>query len=144
MLAVGNPLIVGVYQEVSLQLRNYGSPEDGFVWSVGRWCEAAFDLDLGWQAPAAVGFTLDLDVFKVPPALPGQNVLATLNGLWVGSAFVDGRTALVFRARPADLRSAGNVLALDLPDAGRPLEFSLDDGRMLGVQVFSLVIEMVD
>lgn len=142
MLAIDQPLQFGADTIGTVILRNCAPPEDGFVWSSGRWCEIEFELDLDRTARArnAVEFAVDLDVFKFPPAFPGQNVMTYLNGLRVGSTFVTGRTALTFQVKPGLLLPAGNVLTFDTPDAVRPSEFGVEDDRVLGLQIFSVAV----
>jgi len=142
MLAIDQPLQFGADTIGTTTLRNCAPPEDGFVWSSGRWCEIEFELDLDRAARSrdAVEFAVDLDVFKFPPAFPGQNVMTYLNGLRVASTFVTGRTALTFQVKPGMLLPAGNILTFDTPDAVRPSEFGVEDDRVLGLQIFSVAI----
>jgi len=142
MLAIDQPLQFGADTIGTTILRSCAPPEDGFVWSSGRWCEIEFELDLDRAArsSAAVEFAVDLDVFKFPPAFPGQNVMTYMNGLRVASTFVTGRTALTFPVKPGLLLPAGNILTFDTPDAVRPSEFGVEDDRVLGLQIFSVAI----
>jgi hypothetical protein len=148
MLAFGQPILIGGDLGPHIRLRNFDAPEQDFAWSTGRWCEVEFDLDLGRGGgrgrgghAAPVTFLVDLDAFRCPPVFTGQNVLTYLNGSRVHSAFVSGRRMLSFAPRGDVLVPGANLLTFDLPDAIRPLEFGLEDNRMLGVQVFSIAIE---
>jgi len=149
MLAFGEPILMGGDPGPHIQLCNFDVPEQDFAWSTGRWCEMEFDLDLGRGGGRGRGgghagpvtFLIDLDAFRCPPVFTGQNVLTYLNGQRVHSAFVSGRRTLSFVPRGDVLGPRGNLLTFDLPDAIRPLEFGLEDNRMLGVQVFSIAIE---
>lgn len=143
MLAIETPLQFGADHAGTTILRNCAIPEEGFVWSAGRWCEVEFDLDLARSSRSrtTVEFAVDIDVFKFPPAMPGQNVLTYLNGLRVASTFVTGRMALTFQVKPTVLMPTGNVLTFDLPDAVRPSEFGVEDDRILGSQIFSIAIQ---
>ncbi len=138
-LAIGEPLAFGRDMPAhAVRLRNFDAPEDDFVWSMGRFAEVIFAAE---PAPGALSLLVDLDVFRAPPMLAGQNVLVYLNGLRVHSAFVVGRVQAEMRLRPGLLEPEQNTLTFDLPDAIRPLEFGMDDGRMLGLKLFSLTLE---
>ncbi|HYZ30948.1 MAG TPA: hypothetical protein VE684_01550 [Crenalkalicoccus sp.] len=142
MLAFETPILFGTAMDEAVRLRNFSPPEDGFIWSGGKWCEVEFDADLGraLRGRTTVEFMIDLDVFKFPPAFPGQNLLVYMNGLRIASSFITTRTVLTMPVRPAVVQPTGNVLVLDIPDAIRPSEFGLEDDRLLGAQLFSLAV----
>src|SRR5918998_1654287 len=134
---------LGPEPDPSIRLRNFHPPEDGFAWTAGRWGEVEFSLDLppGGAPPAGALFTLDLDVLRCPPELEGQDLYVYLNGWRAASARVAGRCVVSFRARPQLLEAAGNVLTLQVPEAACPARFGRADGRLLGVQLFSMAVE---
>lgn len=152
MLSPGSPILFGAgFDPETVQLRNFDRPEASFAWSMGRWAEVEF----AWSPPRPAGgrgaravppaalldMAVDLDVFRAPPVLAGQNVLTYLNGMRVHSAYVTEPSQLSFRIRPDLLMPVGNRLTFDLPDAVRPLEFGMSDNRMLGVKLFALSAE---
>ncbi len=122
-------------------LRNFWETEDGFVWSQGKWCDITFDFN--WAGTLPVGYAelmLDLDVFKMPDHLPGQNVFTYLNGLRIGSTFVERRMTVINEFDSKMLRKTDNVITLDTPDSCVPASFGMADVRQLGLQLFSLQI----
>lgn len=124
-----------------VSLRNFWPPEDGFVWSTGIWSEITFAFTPSARQPAPLAdLILDMDVFKKPDHLEAQNVLLYLNGLRIGSYYVQRRTTYFAAFDPKILRPADNVLTLDTPDVASPSEFGGSDSRKLGVQLFSLQI----
>lgn len=142
-LAPGRPLLIGQGGDPhAIRLRNFDNPEADFAWSIGRFAEAAFDCDRDALAATEGGaLLLDIDTFRVPPVLAGQNLLVFLNGLRVHSAFVTARTLVTLRLRPGMLQAEDNMLTFDVPDAIRPMEFGMEDGRMLGLKLFSMALE---
>ncbi len=123
-----------------LELRNFWPPEDGFVWSAGKWCELAFDFAVDPQRRGDRGeLVLDLDAYKHPPELEAQNLMIYLNGLRIGSRRVGKRITAFFEFDPAVLKKS-NVLVFDTPEASSPAAFGGTDKRLLGVQVFSLQV----
>lgn len=135
------PVAFGARVTPIVALINFSDPEDGFVWSLGPWCEMRFDLDLARaELVTGVEVTIDANVFAAPPTLPGQSVLAFLNGYRIGSAWVTGRGLLTFRAARATLLRDDNRLVLDVPNATRPSAFGQPDDRRLGVKVFSITV----
>ena len=143
MLRFGDPLSFGHDTPDQIALVNFSPPEDGFVWSDGRWAEITFDIDFRDEprSEAAIRLRLDLDVFKFPPVLNGQHVLIYCNGVRVKSAFVTDRTALQFPLGVAPLLRQQNVLTFDLPDVRMPQDLGVSDERMLGMQLFSLSLD---
>ncbi|MBY0333307.1 MAG: hypothetical protein K2X49_21800 [Acetobacteraceae bacterium] len=140
-LGLDRPLLIGHDMDPdAVTLRNFDAPEDDFAWSMGRYAEVEFTAD----GAGPLRLLLDIDVFRAPPVLTGQNVLVYVNGLRLHSAFVTGRSMLEIPMGAGVLQPAGNTLVFDLPDAIRPLEFGMDDGRMLGVKLFSLTLEPGD
>jgi hypothetical protein len=123
-----------------VELRNFWPPEDGFVWSMGKWCEVQFEFELKTEVISEKAeLVLDLDVFRVPPAFEGQNLMIYLNGLRVGTRRVTKRVTAFVEFDPTVLRYA-NTLVFDTPDATSPQSFDLSDHRVLGLQLFSLQV----
>ncbi len=123
-----------------VELRNFWPPEDGFVWSAGKWCEVAFEFQVDLARRGDSGeLVLDLDAFRAPPGLEAQNVMIYLNGLRIGSRRIVKRTTAFFEFNPATLKRA-NVLVFDTPEAASPATFSGTDTRLLGLQMFSFQI----
>lgn len=143
MLRLGEALNFSSDVTEFLSLTNFSSPEEHFVWSNGRWAEVVFDLDHreDIRPETPISMHLDVDVFKFPPALPGQNVLVYCNGVRVKSAFVTERTTLRCPLGVAPLLRQQNVLTFDLPDARTPQDLGVPDDRMLGLQIFSVAFE---
>ena len=124
----------------AVELRNFWPPEDGFVWSMGKWCEVQFEFELkGEVASEKAELVLDLDVFRVPPELEGQNLMIYLNGLRVGTRRVTKRVTAFLEFDPSVLRYT-NTLVLDTPESTSPAAFNGSDKRVLGVQLFSLQV----
>ncbi len=138
-LGLDRPLIIGSEMpHAAIRLGHFDIPEEDFAWSMGRFAEVRFAA----TPPAdRTLLLLEIDVFRAPPVLTGQNVLTYLNGLRMHSAYVTARTTLRIPLRPGILTEDDNVLTFDLPDAIRPIEFGMEDGRMLGVKLFSLTLE---
>jgi hypothetical protein len=137
--------LFGADQDESVRLRNFYPPEDRFAWTAGRWSEIEFPLDLPADAqPAHVWFSIELDAFRRPPALAGQDVFIYVNGWRAASLHVMDRQVVHFRVRGSLLEADANVVTFDLPDAARPSEFGEADERQLGVQIYSLAIEGAD
>jgi len=148
MLVPGRQVTFGPELEPTIRLRNFHAPEDGFAWSSGRWCEILFDTELSRgrsrsASTSGLGMILDVDVFRWPPIFAGQNLLTYVNGMRTHSAYVTGRTIISVDLHLATLQPKDNVLTFDVPDAIRPSEFGLEDSRMLGVQIFSLGLEVL-
>jgi hypothetical protein len=131
-------LIGGDMPQGELRLEHFDQPETDFAWSMGRFAEAHFAA-VPPDGPSLL--LIELDVFRAPPMLPGQHALIYLNGLRAHSAFITGRTILRVALRHGQLLDTGNVLTFDLPDAIRPMEFGMEDGRMLGVKLFSIMLD---
>jgi hypothetical protein len=128
-------------EEPVLQLRNFWEPEDGFVWSKGKWCEVTFEFDgVAKPAKGLAELMLDVDVFKAPEVLTGQNLLIYLNGYRIGSSFVAQRMNSISTFDAGILRPTENVLTIDTPDSNSPGAFGRDDLRVLGMQLFSIQI----
>lgn len=145
MLTFENSLSFTKGAEPEESLRNFWGPEDGFVWSTGKWSEVTFSFDpKGVTKDENCDLIVDLDVFKHGEELKGQNVLLYLNGLRVGSLFVNKRVTAVFLFEAGLLKAEENVLTFDTPDAASPSRFGSEDGRTLGVQLFSLQVRKVD
>ena len=141
MLNFENALTFRAGQEPNAALRNFWAPEGSWVWSTGRWAEINFAFDLGLRAPAGTAeIIMDLDVYKREEKHPGQNVLVFLNGLRIGSLYCTHRVTFVFAFDARILNRAENLLTLDTPDSLAPSAFGDADGRVLGVQLFSVQI----
>jgi hypothetical protein len=127
-------------EDSGVSLRNFWATEDGFVWSTGRWCEITFAFDNGGRPPLLADLIIDVDAFRHAPKLEGQNALLYLNGLRIASFYVLRRTTYYASFDPRQLKSADNVLTIDTPDVACPRDFGSDDGRLLGIKLFSLQI----
>ncbi len=126
-----------------LEMTSFSPPEDGFIWSTGLWCQLSFDSthEAPEPPPNGVGpleLALDLDVYKLSPDLLGQNVLFYANGLRLASRYISGRITVMLEAPPCAIRSRGNIITIDTPDATRPADLGGSDTRRLGIQLFSL------
>ena len=122
------------------ELRNFSPPEQGFVWTSGRWAELVFAFPIASTEAhgEACEIILDLDVYKAPPQLEAQNVFFYLNGLRVGSRLIERRSTVFLDCPPHTLKVADNLLAIDTPDSAKPSSFGGSDGRLLGIQLFSM------
>lgn len=142
---LATPVAFGAGAAPVVSLINFSDPEDGFVWSLGPWCEMRFDLDLPRaELETGVELALDANVFAAPPKLPGQSVIAFLNGIRIGSAWVTSRGPITFRGPRVTLLREGNRLTLDVPNAAKPSSFGQADERRLGVKVFSLIVKPLE
>jgi hypothetical protein len=125
-------------------LKNFWPPEDGFVWSASSWCEISLPAKApSGKAGGIAEIAIDLDVFKAPPEMEGQNVFFYVNGLRLASRFITGRVTVLLEAAAGTLTPTENVITIDTPDAVRPSEHGQGDTRRLGVQVFSLQVRAV-
>ncbi|MGD0721555.1 MAG: hypothetical protein ABR970_10995 [Roseiarcus sp.] len=141
MLTFDNSVTFLKGKEPEIGLRNFWEPENGFVWSTGKWCEVHFAFDRGGKAAgAAADLILDIDAFKVPEKFDGQNFMIYLNGLRIGSHFCVRRTPVIASFETDLLNSADNILTIDTPDVALPKEHGLQDSRLLGLQLFSVQI----
>jgi hypothetical protein len=128
-------------EEPDAALRNFWAPEDGFVWSTGKWCEISFAFDSGGKPVGQLAdLIIDADAFRFERQLEGQNALVYLNGVRIGSFYVLRRTTYFATFDPHLLRPTDNVITIDTPDAACPSDFGSDDGRRLGIKLFSLQI----
>jgi hypothetical protein len=142
MLTFENSLTFSTTEEPNAQLRNFWGPEDGFIWSTGKWSEITFQFGPPKKPVAGLcDLILDLDVFKVEDKHEGQNVLVYLNGARIGSLFCQRRATYVFPF-DASLIGAENNLTIDTPDSESPGKFGNEDARVLGVQLFSMQIRV--
>jgi hypothetical protein len=140
MLTFENSLTFSNTEEPDAQCRNFWGPEDGFIWSTGKWCEITFQFGLPNKPVTGLcDLILDLDVFKVDDKYDGQNVLVYFNGARIGSLFCRRRATYVFSFDTGLLR-AENILTMDTPDSATPSKFGDADGRVLGVQLFSVQV----
>jgi hypothetical protein len=141
MLNYENSVNFSKGEQPPVLMRNFCEAEDGFIWSMSKWCDVNFDFNSGGAKPrGSADLLLDLSVFKAPPILPGQNVFIYLNGLRIGSYHITSHINCIASFDPAILRSTDNVLTFDTPDAARPEDFGIPDGRILGIQLFSIQI----
>ena len=128
-----------------LRTRNFHPPEDQFIWSSGRWGEVEFPLSLpAAGVPTHVWISIELDVFRRPPLLEGQDIFIYLNGSRAASLHITERQVVHLRVRGSLLEPGANLLTFDLPDVARPSDFGEDDARLLGVQLFSLLVEAAE
>ncbi len=129
-------------EDSPVSLRNFSAPEDGFVWSQGKWCEIVFTFKEGGRATDGMAdLMLDLEAFHKPETFPQQSVFVYMNGLRVNSSFVSRRMILLAPFERKLLRNNGeNVIAIDTPDVVSPQEHGVDDSRLLGIKLFSLQI----
>lgn len=141
MLNFVNTITFAGGEEPSVILKNFHNPEDGFVWSSAKWSEIVFSFaDKDALSIKSADLVLDLDVFKAPPDLPGQNVFIYLNGLRIGSYEFTRRSNYVIPFDAGILKPDENVLTFDTPDATGPDSFGIEDSRRLGIQLFTLQI----
>jgi len=125
----------------AVSLRNFSEPEDGFVWSHGKWCEVVFSFTDDKTVKASIAdVILELDVFKVPPTFPGQDVFIYFNGLRVASLFVNRRLTILGTFPRSFLRANENVITFDSPDVIEPRSVGVQDDRKLGIQLFNIKI----
>ena len=126
--------------ESDVRLRNFSPPEDGFVWSTGPWCEICIPAIKHPPDNEPLEIGLDIDVFKAPPEMEGQNVLIYANGLRVASRFVNSRVSVVAEVAGRSLVEGHTLITMDTPDAVSPSRFGGIDTRRLGVQLFSVTV----
>jgi hypothetical protein len=132
-------LDVRSWADAGVMLEGFAPVEDGFVWQMGRWGEITFDFDEAVRSRTGMAdLMIELDVFKRPPEITGQNVFVYLNGLRVGSFLVTNRRILIMNFPTSILRAKMNVLTLDTPDSASPKQFGSEDGRVLGAAVFAV------
>jgi len=144
MLTLENSLVFSKGTQPDEFLQSFWDPEDGFIWSKGKWCEISFAFD---AKSKAVPFQLDLifefDVYKHSSGTKSQNVMIYLNGLRVGTICCHKRGTYIFPINGSALKSSDNVLTIDTPDAYSPADFGSADSRVLGLQLYSLQIRAV-
>jgi hypothetical protein len=145
MLAVDDEIGFEKDVEPEVRLVNFYPPEAGFVWSTKSWAEIGFRIKPpvtggGRSKPAdtMVDVALDLDVYKSNPDLEGQNVFFYVNGLRLASRYITRRITVMLELPGAMVRPEDNVLTIETPDASRPADFSGNDTRVLGIQLFSM------
>jgi hypothetical protein len=141
MLTFDNSLTFARGVEPAATLRNFDNPEDGFVWSLGKWCEITFPFETSLK-PTGTGaeLILEIDAFKVSEGLVAQNFLIYLNGLRIGSLLCSRRMTFMIPFQAGRLQRTDNVITVDTPDAALPRDYGVDDSRTLGMQLFSLQI----
>jgi len=125
----------GDYPDVALE--GFWPIEEGFVWTRGKWCQITFPFD-ATQPTDRSDLIIDMDVFH--PGESGQNVFFYLNGLRIGSKYINGRVTLVLSFPSAILLAEENVLTIDTPDVACPADFGIQDDRQLAAQIFSVQI----
>jgi hypothetical protein len=130
-------------KQLPVLLRNFHAPEDGFIWSLSKWCEIVFPFTHGKGSTSSTSdLLLDFDVFKAPPKLASQAVMIYLNGLRIGQYDIAYQDTRVFSIPTALLKDSDNSLTIDTPDASSPSDyFETDDERTLGIQLFSVQIQ---
>lgn len=144
MLNFSNQIELEPGKSPNAQFVNFSDIEDGFIWQNGKWGEVIFDFEE--KLPIRnleIDIILELDSFKFSEKLPGQNVFFYLNGIRVGSFFVDARK-IIFIPIESELLKKKNTLTIDAPDSVCPKKFGLNDDRTLGIQLFSLQIRKAD
>jgi hypothetical protein len=135
----------GSQPSIPIRVQNFSTYEAGFCWQVGRWGEVSFDFDGASPTSRKLcDLILDVDVFKIDGQFLGQDLLTYLNGLRVGNAFIEARRMLIVPFEERLLRPRDNTLVLDTPDAVSPMKFGLQDGRVLGAQLFSMQIRRAE
>ncbi len=123
-----------------VELKSFWPPEDGFVWSAGRWCDVMFDYAVQSPGPRdRAELVFDMDAFKSPPEMEAQNVFFYLNGLRVGARRLTKRVTAFIEIDPSVLK-ATNIVTIDTPDATAPARFSGKDERVLGIKLFTLQV----
>jgi hypothetical protein len=128
-------------KETQLIFRNLWEPEDGFIWSNGKWCEIVFDFRGSLQQTNFKSdLIIDIDAYRDSENSSGQNVLVYLNGLRIGSSHLTSRATIIFALDTHILKPTENVLTLDTPDSDSPARHGGRDTRVLGVKIFSLQI----
>jgi hypothetical protein len=130
--------------EPDVALTNFCPPEDGFVWSTHTWSELRFDIATPQKkhesrsGGVCLDISMDIDVFKAPPDLAGQDVFFYVNGIRLGSRFITRRVTVMLELPATLIKSHDNVITIDTPHAARPAEHGLSDTRRLGIQLFSV------
>jgi hypothetical protein len=123
-----------------MRFENFFPYEAEFCWSSSTWSEIIFPIPATVLKPETLfDIVVDVDVFKSPPGLVGQNVFMYLNGLRLASRFVSKRMLVALRIAGRYLCLQDNVLTIDTPDAAIPEEHGIKDSRRLGVQLFSII-----
>ena len=140
MLSYQNSVAFSEGEEGLVTLTNFWDPEDGFVWSTGKWCEVHFDFKTsnGHSTTRSADLILDIDTFRGPLEEQAQDVLVYLNGYRIGSFTVARRTIYIATFDPRMLRPVGNVLTFDTPDSHSPKTYGSEDNRVLGLQIYSM------
>jgi hypothetical protein len=124
-----------------VSLRNFSAPEDGFVWSNGKWCEIVFTFkDSSRPSEGMADLMLDLEAFHKPETFPQQSVFVYMNGVRLASSYVSRRMILLAPFERRLLRNGENVIAIDTPDVTSPSQHGVDDTRLLGIKLFTLQI----
>jgi hypothetical protein len=148
MLTFDNSVTFAKDKEPDVSLRNFSDPEDGFIWSTGKWCEIVFSFEektkgsgsLLNNANSFAELIFDLDAFRVDEAYEGQNFSIFFNGLRVKSVYCKSRVTSIVSFNAKLLKPTDNNITIDTPDAVQPSKFGVGDNRILGVKLFSLQI----
>jgi hypothetical protein len=128
-------------EDSAVSLRNFSAPEDGFVWSHGKWCEIVFSFkDSSRLVDGMADLMMDIEAFHVPEAFPEQSVFVYFNGIRVASSYVSGRMILLAPFERRLLKGTENVVTIDTPDVVAPSTLGVNDTRLLGIKLFSLQI----
>ncbi len=140
MLSYQNSVAFSEGVDSLVTLTNFWEPEEGFVWSTGKWCEVHFDFKMtnGHSATRSADLILDIDTFRGPLDEQTQNVMVYLNGHRVGSLTIARRAIYITTFDPRMLRPVANVLTFDTPDSHSPKIYGSEDNRVLGLQIYSM------
>ena len=140
VLSYQNSVAFSEGEESLISLTNFWEPENGFVWSTGKWCEVHFDFKTtnGHATTRSADLILDIDTYRGPLEEQAQDVLVYLNGYRIGSFIVARRAIYITTFDPKMLRSVGNILTFDTPASHSPNSYGKDDNRVLGLQMYSM------
>lgn len=142
MITLGHALTFSPGKPLPVILRNFYEPEDGYVWSHSKWCEVVFPFGAEFDSlPKNCDLVLDLDVFKAPPQFQAQPIMIYLNGFRIGQYDVNAQKTLVVSFPSSLLRKEDNSLVIDTPSSDKPVNYGINDDRLLGIQLFSAHIQ---
>jgi hypothetical protein len=145
MLTFDNSVTFSAGVPPIVSMTNFSAPEEGFIWSTGKWSEVTFSFSAGSKnASGTADLILDIHAFVAPPGLEGQNAKIYLNGLRIASAYIKSRVTRAFEFDAKILKPDDNVLVIDTPDSAAPEDFGVPDARQLGIQLYSLQIRRAE